>query len=291
MKMQQNVPDMHGKVCLITGGTSGIGLITAEALTQAGATVIIVGRSPEKTQSAVRAIQEKAGSQNVEYLLGDLSNQAEVRRMAADFHQRHHQLHVLINNAGAVFMSRRLSQDGIEITFALNHLAYFLLTNLLLDLLIASAPSRIINVSSAAHTSQQINLSDLQNQQKYNSWKAYGQSKLANLYFTYQLARRLDGTGVTVNALHPGFVATNFGRSNGGLFNPIFKLAQLAAISPEEGAKTSIYLATSPDVNGVTGKYFVKSKLVSSSPVSYDENIARKLWEISQEMTGLLEKA
>lgn len=291
MKMQQSVPDMRGKVCLITGGTSGIGLITADALAQAGATVIIVGRSSEKTQLAVRTIQEKTGSQNVEFLLGDLSNQAEVRRMAADFHQRHHQLHVLINNAGAVFMSRRLSQDGIEMTFALNHLAYFLFTDLLLDLLMASAPARIINVSSAAHISQQINLSDLQNQHKYSSWKAYGQSKLANLYFTYELARRLDGTGVTVNALHPGFVATNFGRSNGGLFNPIFKLAQFAAISPVEGAKTSIYLATSPDVNGVTGKYFVKSKPVSSSPVSYDEKTARKLWEISQEMTGLLEKA
>lgn len=285
--MTVNTTDMTDNVCLITGGTGGIGRVTAQALAAAGATVVIVARSQPKAEQVVTAIREKTAHPRVEYLLGDLSVQADVRQVAHDFRERYGRLDVLINNAGQFFVKNQMTQDGIEQTFALNHLAYFLLTNLLLDLLVASAPSRIINVSSMAHLGGRLNLSDLQNKRGYNGWKAYSQSKLANVYFTYELARRLEGTGVTVNALHPGFVATNFGRTNGGIFNPIFKLAQIGAITPEQGAETSIYLATSPEVEGVTGKYFIKCKAVPSSKVSYDEETARRLWEISEEMTGL----
>lgn len=283
----------HEKVFLITGGTDGIGRITAEAIARTGAAVVIVGRNQQKAETVIRDIQRTTNNERVEYLLGDLSAQAEVRRVASEFRQHYNRLDVLINNAGAVFVKRELSRDGFEMTFALNHLAYFLMTHLLLDLLIASAPARIINVSSMAHTSARLNLDELQSQPGYkpgyNSWRSYGQSKLANLYFTYELARHLQGTGVTVNALHPGFVATNFGRSNGGIFNPLFRLAQVAAISPEAGAKTSIYLATSPEVEGVTGKYFDRCKPIPSSKVSYDLETARKLWDLSMKMTGLTE--
>ncbi len=280
-------PNMSGKVCLITGGTNGIGRVTAQALAQAGAQVVIIGRSPEKTAGVVKEIQSQTGNPKVEYLVGDLSVQSEVRRLASEFRQEHTKLHVLINNAGAFFMRHKMSQDGIEMTFALNHLAYFLLTNLLLNLMIISVPARIINVSSAAHMGSKLKLKKLKDPQPYRGWTAYGQSKLANIYFTYELARRLQVTQITVNALHPGFVATNFGRSNGGIFNPLFRLVQLGAISPEKGAETSIYLATSPEVAGVTGKYFVKCKEAPSSPVSYDAEKARRLWDLSVELTGL----
>jgi retinol dehydrogenase 12 len=283
----QTISDMSGKTCLVTGATGGIGLVTAQALARAGAEVVIIGRSPEKTAEVARQMQARGGK--VEYLLGDLSAQAEVRRLAAEFRQGHNRLDVLVNNAGAFFMKHQVSQDGFEMTFALNHLAYFLLTNLLLDLLTTSAPSRIVNVSSGAHVGGRINLENIQNPRTYSGWAAYSQSKLANIYFTYELARRLQGSGVTVNALHPGFVATNFGRSNGGLFNPLFRLFQIGAISPEEGAKTSIYLATSPEVEGVTGKYFDKCKPISSSPVSYDQDMARDLWDLSTQLTHIPE--
>lgn len=279
--------DMKGKICLITGGTGGIGRVTAQALAQTGASVVMVARNPQKAEGVVREIREKTGNPQVDYLLGDLSVQADVRRVAAAFRERYNRLDVLINNAGLYFWKRQLSQDGIEMTFALNHLAYFLLTNLLLDMLIANAPSRIVNVSSVAHVGARLDLDDLQNKHWVFGWSVYGRSKLANLYFTYELARRLKGTGVTVNALHPGFVATNFGRSNGGIFDLVFKIGQIAAISPEQGAKTSIYLATSPEVEGVTGKYFRKCKAIPSSRISYDEEIARRLWLLSEEMTGL----
>jgi retinol dehydrogenase 12 len=286
--MMGKIPDMHGKVCLVTGATGGIGLITAQALARAGADVVIIGRIPDKTAAVAKQMQEEGGQ--VEYLVGDLCAQSEVRRLADEFHQGHNRLDVLINNAGAFFMKRQTSREGIEMTFALNHLAYFLLTNLLLDLLIASAPSRIVNVSSGAHSAGRLNLDDVSNPHSYSGWAAYSQSKLANVYFTYELERRLEGTGVTVNALHPGFVATNFGRSNGGIFKPLFRLFQIGAISPEEGAKTSIYLASSPEVDGLTGKYFYKSKPVPSSPVSYDIDMARRLWDLSEELTRVTEK-
>jgi NAD(P)-dependent dehydrogenase (short-subunit alcohol dehydrogenase family) len=282
-----NVPNMSGKVCLITGATNGIGLVTARTLAQAGANVVLIGRDPEKTERVAQEIQSQAGSAKVEYLVGDLSAQDEVRRLAKEFRQEHTKLHVLINNAGAFVLRHQLSRDGIEMTFALNHLAYFLLTNLLLGTMIISPPARIINVSSAAHVGGKVRFKNLKDPQPYRAWRAYSQSKLANLYFTYELARRLLPTRITVNAVHPGFVATNFGRSNGGIYRPLFRLLQLVALSPEKGAQTSIYLASSPEVEDVTGKYFVNCKAVKSSPVSYDVERARRLWDVSAKMTGL----
>ncbi|MFQ5596068.1 MAG: SDR family oxidoreductase [Anaerolineae bacterium] len=286
--VERNKP-MGGRVCMVTGATGGIGKVTAHALAQQGATVIVVGRSRTKAVATVEQITRQTGNSSVEYLLADQSVQEEIRRLAAEFKRRHDRLHVLVNNAGAFFMSRYKSADGIEMTFALNHLGYFLLTNLLLDVIKASAPARIINVSSAAHENAQIDFDDVQGEQKFSGWQAYGQSKLANVLFTYELARRLEGTGVTANALHPGFVATNFGANNFGIIGRGVKRVMnlVAGISPEEGAETNIYLASSPAVEGVTAQYFVNKKAVRSSEASYDEEAARRLWEISAEMVGL----
>jgi retinol dehydrogenase-12 len=208
---------MKDEICMVTGATSGIGAVTARALAEKGAAVVVVGRDAEKSEATVNLIQQQTGNPRVEYLLADLSVQEEIRRLAERFKSRYQRLHVLVNNAGAFFMSRQLSADGLEMTFALNHLAYFLLTHLLLDILKASAPARIVNVSSNGHRGMKINLEDLKSQGRYAPMQAYGQSKLANLLFTYELARRLEGSGVTVNALHPGFVATNLAANNGWL--------------------------------------------------------------------------
>jgi retinol dehydrogenase 12 len=282
---------LNGQVCLVTGATSGIGKVTAQALAGLGALVVIVGRNPAKTAAAVHQIKQQTGSATVESLLADLSSQSEIRRLAEQFKDRYQRLDVLVNDAGGMFFSRRESVDGIEMTFALNHLGYFLLTNLMLDVLKSSAPARIVNVASRSHVGATINFDDLQGRQHYGGMQAYGQSKLANLLFTYELARRLaaEGTmGVTVNALHPGFVATNIGAGNGGWLGGVVKrVINVGAISPERGAQTSIYLATSPEVKGVTGKYFVECKPVQSSAASYDQATARRLWEVSAQMTGL----
>jgi len=280
------MPDLENKTILITGATDGIGKVAAFALARMGARLVILSRNPQKTTQIAQQIRSETGNNQVETLSADLSVQSEVRRAAEEFKQRFNRLDVLINNAGAVFMTRQVSADGIEMTLALNHLGYFTLTNSLLDLLISSAPSRIINVSSDAHQGATLDFNDLQNQNGYVSFRAYGRSKLANLYFTYELARRLEGTRVTVNALHPGFVATNFGVSNGGIYRWIFKLGHLGAIAPDQGAETIIYLASSAEVEGVSGKYFVKKKAVSSSQVSYDAQAARRLWDASLELTG-----
>jgi retinol dehydrogenase 12 len=278
---------MAGKVVLITGATNGIGLVTARSLARIGATTVLVGRSPERTQAAVQSIRAETAGAKVDSFIADLSSQSEVHRLAEDFQKRYDRLDVLINNAGAMFMKRELSADGMEMTLALNHISYFLLTNLLLDMLKASKPARIVNVSSESHRGARMNFADMEAEHGYSPNKAYGQSKLANVYFTYGLAAILDDSGVTVNALHPGFVATNFGRSNGGIFVPLFKLLHLIAISPEEGAQTNIYLASSPEVEGVTGKYFIRCQAVASSHVSYDMDSARRLWDWSVEKTGL----
>jgi retinol dehydrogenase 12 len=278
---------LSGKVCLVTGATSGIGAVTARELARRGASVVIVGRSPSKCEATVRGIREQTGSAAVESLVADLSAQAEVRRLAREFRQRQPRLDVLINNAGAVFLQRRESVDGIEMTFALNHLAYFLLTNLLLDLLTASTPARVINVSSAAYEGMTLDFDDLQEGRRYRGFRAYSRSKLANLLFTFELARRLEGTGVTVNALHPGFVATNFFAGNGPVGWLMRRSAGLFAIGPEEGARTTLYLASAPEVEGITGRYFVKGRPVASSPASRDPAAALRLWQVSEEMTGL----
>lgn len=284
----RNTNDMTGKVCLVTGATSGIGQATAHALARLGATVVILGRNPEKSAATVAQVNQACDNPNTDCLLADLSSQAAIRQMAQQFKERYQRLDVLVNNAGAVFMQRQESVDGIEMTFALNHLGYFLLTNLLLDVLKASAPARIVNVSSELHRKARLDFNDLQNTRRYRGMKAYHQSKLANILFTYELARRLEGTGVTVNALSPGLVATNLGMNNRGL-SPLMKrlVDRWIGISPEEGAQTGVYLTTSPQVERVTGKYFVEQEAIPSSPESCDEAIAARLWEVSAELVGL----
>jgi NAD(P)-dependent dehydrogenase (short-subunit alcohol dehydrogenase family) len=280
--------NMHDKVCLVTGATDGIGKVTARVLVERGAHVIVVGRKQAKTEKVVAEIKQKTGRDTVDYLLADFASLAETRQLVAQFQARYDRLDVLVNNAGTMLVSRQETADHLETTFAVNHLGYFLLTNLLLDVLIASAPARIINVCSDAHVGRELDFDDLQMVQHYQGMEAYGRSKLANLYFTYELARRLDGTGVTVNTVHPGFVGTNIGADNIPLLGkPIKWLINLLAMSPEKGAQTSIYLATSPEVTGVTGKYFVNCQPIPSSPISYDETAARRLWQISEELAGL----
>jgi NAD(P)-dependent dehydrogenase (short-subunit alcohol dehydrogenase family) len=279
---------MKDKVCLVTGATAGLGKATARQLARQGATVIVAGRNREKNRATVNEIKQQTGNPNVESMLADLSVQKEVRALAEQFKSKYQSLNVLVNNAGAIFLRRQESADGIEMTFALNHLNYFLLTNLLLDTLKASAPARIINVSSRAHVRVPgLNFDDLQNRKGYAGQQVYGQSKLANVLFTYELARRLEGTRITVNALHPGFVATRFATNNGVLARLARPLLDLFAISVEEGARTMVYLATSPEVEGMTGKYFYRQQAIPSSPASYDEEAARRLWEVTATMTGL----
>ncbi len=282
--------NMKDKICLVTGATNGIGKATAQSLAQLGATVIIVGRDAQKTTRVVEEIRSTSGNLRVGSMLADLSSEQEVRRLADEFKSKYSRLHVLLNNAGGFFMQRQLSVDGIEMTFALNHLAGFLLTNLLLDTIKASAPARIINVSSNAHTSGKIEFDNLQGEREYGP-RAYDNSKLANILFTMELARRLEGTGVTVNALHPGFTATGFAKNNGRVMSALISIfAPLVARSPAKGAQTSIYLASSPAVENITGKYFYDSHVIPAAPQATDRVVARKLWDVSAKMVHLIEK-
>ncbi|MEQ1863036.1 MAG: SDR family oxidoreductase [Micropepsaceae bacterium] len=276
------------KEIVITGGTDGIGKVAAAALAKAGASVTIVGRDGAKCEAVVRELKAQCGHDKVGFVRGDLSAQKSLRAVAGELNNRLKRIDVLLNNAGAFFQRRELSDDGIERTFALNHLGYFLMTNLLMTRLNASPSARIVNVASAAHLGAKLDLADLQNEKAYSGWRAYQQSKLANIYFTYELGRRLNGSKVTANCLHPGFVATRFGNNNSGILRTVFGVAKsLFAKSEADGAKTSIYLSGSPEVAGINGKYFDDCKAVRSSPVSYDENTARELWRISEKMTGV----
>lgn len=283
--MADRFPPLQGRVVMITGATAGIGRAAATDLARLQATLVLVGRDPQRTQATVDAIRRETGSATVTSLLADLCSMQAVRDLAAAFRREHERLHVLINNAGGVFWTRARTVDGLEMTFALNHLSPFLLTNLLLDTLKVSAPARIITVSSDAHTGGRARFGDPQHQGRYRGYRAYSESKLDNLLFTYELARRLEGTGVTANALHPGFVATNFGHS--GMMRWLMPIAQRFAISPEEGARTIVYLAASPDVAQVSGKYFYKERPIASSPASANLDHQRRLWQISEELTGL----
>ena len=284
---------MQGKVCVVTGANSGIGKATAMGLAQMGATVVMVCRDQAKGEEAQNEIKEKSGNDAIDLMLADLTSQASIRQLAENIQQRYQQLHVLINNAGGVNLTRRETSDGLEATFAVNYLAPFLLTNLLLDKFKASSPARIVNVSSESHQSGYIKMDDLELEKGYRLMRAYGQSKLALVLFTYELARRLQGTGVTANCLHPGFVATHIGQNGiGPVGRGITKLIfSNLGISPEEGAKTSIYLASSPEIEGVTGKYFIKSIPIRSAPISYDESLQRQMWEESAKLVNLPVKA
>jgi retinol dehydrogenase-14 len=278
---------MGGKVILITGGTSGIGKAAATALAGMGATVVITGRNEERGKRALQEIREESGNDGVELILADLTVQDEVRRLAEELRERHNQLEVLVNNAGLVLSERTETPDGIETQLAINHLAPFLLTNLLLDLLKESAPSRIVTVSSDAHRWAKIDLDDLQSRKRYRGMQVYGKTKLANIMFTYELAERLEGTGVTANCMHPGGVNTNFGNNQGGPMNLLFRLFKPFMRSPEQGADTLIYLASSPEVEGMTGKYLADRKVKAASDAAYDETTRKRLWEASEELTGL----
>jgi NAD(P)-dependent dehydrogenase (short-subunit alcohol dehydrogenase family) len=285
--MAQSSDSLSGQVCMVTGAASGIGAVTARALAQCGAAVVLVDRDAERGAATANQIKQQTGNPAVEFTRADLSAQKEIRRLVQQFKDRYRRLDVLVNNAGAIFARRQESVDGIEMTFALNYLGYFLLTNLLLDTLKASAPARIVNVSSRSHARAQIDFDDPQSRSGYHGLQAYAHSKLAIVLFTYELARRLEGTGVTANALHPGLVATDFGMHHGGGLGLAMRLFRSTFISPEQGARTSIYLATSPEVEGVTGKYFVNRKAVPSSPASYDADTARRLWQVSAAYTNL----
>jgi NAD(P)-dependent dehydrogenase (short-subunit alcohol dehydrogenase family) len=286
--MGERIMTLAGKEIVVTGATDGIGKVTARELAKMGASVTLVGRNAAKGEAVAAELRKAAGHERVGFVQGDLLSQKSTRAAAQAIKARLKRLDVLVNNAGAFFQKREVSEDGIEKTFALNHLGYFLLTHELLDLLKASGPSRVVNVASAAHQPAKLDLADLQGEKRYSGWGAYGQSKLANIYYTYELARRLQGTGVTANCLHPGFVASRFGDNNGGVWKLLIGIAKSTfAISEDDGAKTSVFLASSPEVQGVNGLYFDKCAAVRSSPVSYDADIARELWRQSERLTGV----
>ena len=282
---------MGDKICLVTGATSGIGYETAKALALLDARTIVVGRNKQKCKRITLKIKRITPNAAVDYLLADLSSQKDIYELSEEFKKKHKKLDILVNNAGAKITSRVETVDGYEMTFALNHLAYFMLTLLLFDLLKTSGKARIVNISSGAHTGcNGINFDALQSKKGYIGKVAYAQSKLANILFTYELARCLKDTGINVNAAHPGGVATNFCRNNGLKSWLKHITAHLLAgdlVGPAKGAKTSIYLATSPEVKGVSGQYYFNQKPVRSSEVSYDPEMSKKLWDVSLELTGL----
>lgn len=286
--MSYSTKSMMDKICVVTGATSGIGEETAKDLALKGAIVIIVGRNVKKCIATVNNIKQKTGSTLVDYIATDLSDLKQVYNLAIVLKQKYHHIDVLVNNAGAYFKKKRCqSVDGYEMTLALNYLSPFLLTSLLIDMLQASNQGRIINVSSDAHFKGIIHLNDLQSKHNYNGFNSYAQSKLALLLFTYELAHRLKNTNITVNALHPGLVATNFGKNNGWFRFYLKRLIKRDEIGATEGSKTSIYLATSPDVNGITSGYFINGKQVKSSDDSYNQKLAKQLWEVSDILTNI----
>jgi NAD(P)-dependent dehydrogenase (short-subunit alcohol dehydrogenase family) len=285
--MTQINDSLNGKICMVTGATAGIGKITAVELARMGAEVLIVGRNPDKCAATIDFIRAETGNHKIVSFVADLSSQAALRKLAESFRLSYSRLDVLVNNAGVMNLRREETEDGIEMTWAINHLAYFLLTNLLLPELTASPKSRIVTVASNAHVGKTLHFDDLEYRRGYQFMKVYGQSKLANVMFTYALARRLAVTPVTANVLHPGFVNTNMGKNNGFFVRLLYPLVTRNAIPTAEGAETSIYLASSPEVEGVTGQYFVRKKAMNSDPVSYDQEVQERLWKISAEMTGL----
>ena len=277
---------MNGKICLITGAADGIGKVSARVLAEMGAKVIIVGRNPEKSAAVLTELKSSSGNENIDLLMADLAVMQEVRDLAEQVTNSYDRLDVLLNNAGGYFSKHEITSDGLEMTFALNHMSYFLLTNKLMELLKYSAPARVVNVSSDAHYGVDMEFENLNGEQEYKAWKAYQKSKLANVLFTYELLKKVPGN-ITVNCLHPGFVATNFGHNNGGFFGPVLKIAQrISAIDPEEGAKTSIFLCSAPEVKGVSGKYFYKCQPKTSSRESRNMDTGKRLWQISSDIAS-----
>lgn len=276
---------MEGKLVLITGGTAGIGKQAAIALLELGAQVVIVGRNPEKTKAVVEELKTRTGNSKLEFLLADLSSMAEVRRVAGEFKAKYSRLDVLLNNAGGLFPGRTTTVDGFERTMATNHLAYFVLAQELLPILEKSAPSRIVNVSSDAHTRGRLDWDDMMAEKSYSTFTQYSRSKAANILFTRELARRVKDKQITVNCLHPGFVASDF-LAKPGFWGFIKPLAYLFAISEVEGAKTSVFLASSPEVAGVSGKYFTQCKEKRPRAFAEDDDAAKRLWEWTEKTLG-----
>ena len=269
----------------MTGANSGIGKVTAQALLARGATLLMVCRSKQKGEIALEEIRTQSKNNDAHLLVADLSSQAEIRRLATEIQARAPRIDVLVNNAGGINPTLTLTTDGLETTFAVNHLSHFLLTNLLLESLKASSAPRIVNVSSQAHQIGTINFDDLGFRKNYHAMKAYAQSKLANILFTYELARRLSRQNITVNTLHPGTVNSNFGKNLDGIVGFFFRSWGFLMRTPEKGAETVIWLATSPELNGVTGKYFYDKKEIRSSKISYNADVAKKLWDVSAGLT------
>ena len=282
---------MLGKTVLVTGANQGIGKASAIDLARQGAKVVLVSRNEAKGKAALEEVGAHAKGAAPELLVADLASLVDVRRLAADFRSKHDKLDVLLNNAGLLVPSRRTTVDGFEETFAVNHLAPFVLTAELLELLKATPGSRIVNVASEAHRRAKMNWDDLEFRTGYGGLKVYSQSKLANILFTYELSRRLEGSGVTANCLHPGVIASGFGQTYKGVFSVLVRLAKPFLLSTEEGARTSIYVASSPEVAGVTGKYFDKCKPARSNAASYDEASWARLWQVSDAMTSRVAKA
>lgn len=278
---------MRGKVCLITGATNGIGLETARCLAEKGATVVLVGRSPEKTEQVATELRRSTANQNIDILLADLSLMSQVRKLAEDFKSRYDRLDVLINNAGGIFARRQLTDEGIEHTFALNHLSYFLLTNQLLDILNDTAPARIINVSSEAHRPYSLDFDNLQGEKRYVSFGIYGRSKLMNILFSNALSRQLTGTGVTTNALEPGFVNSGFAKNNNLFWKIGMFFMRPFTLSPQAGAQTSIYLAASTEVSQISGRYFSECRPRQPNNAALDIEAQERLWKISADLTGV----
>lgn len=277
---------MEGKICLVTGASRGIGFQTALGLARKGAFVVLASHHQQRGEKASRRINGYVMRKATDFMLVDLSSQEQIFEFAEMFKARYDRLDVLVNNAGGFFLKHRKSVDGIEMTFALNHMNYFMTTLLLMDPILASSSARIVNVSAESHRGHGLNFDDLQFEGGYNGVRAYGQSKLANLLFTYELARRLANTKVTVNALHPGFVKTNLGKQN-RVVRAVMDVLHVFAKSPKKGAETPIYLASSSDVTDVSGQYFIDMKEVPSSPESYDLVTAERLWNVSEELCGL----
>ena len=278
---------MNNKVCLVTGATNGIGFATATALAARGATVIVHGRSRAKGEQVVQEITRTTGNKAVRFVQADFTSLAQVRALASELNAQLPRLDVLVNNAALTASHRKLTVDGHERVFAANHLAPFLLTNLLLDKLKASAPARIVVVSSAGHRAAKLDLNDLTSERKFGVMTAYGNSKLGNILFVRALSRRLNGTGVTINALHPGLVRTNLGDEGGTWMKVVLKASTFFMLSPEQGASTSVYLATSPEVAGHSGDYYYKCKAAPVSDEARDDALAERLWSKSCQLVGL----
>jgi NAD(P)-dependent dehydrogenase (short-subunit alcohol dehydrogenase family) len=281
--------DMKARVCVVTGATQGIGKITALELARMGAEVTIVARSPERGQATLDELHRATGSETLGLIVADLSLLSEIRDAAEQLRGKHPRVHVLVNNAGAIHMTRKVTPEGLETTFVTNHLSYFLLTELLLPALEAAGTpdrkARIVNVASNAHLRARLNLDDLQAEKGYTPFTAYGNSKLGNILFTYELARRLEGKNVTANCLHPGVVATGFGRNDPGWLRFLVSIGKPFLLTPEKGARTTLHVATSPELEGVSGQYFVRSRPARSRRLSYDEGLQRRFWEVSAALT------